>query len=159
MNNGDGTFTEDLTNQMRSISVASMGADMADINNDCFSDIFVTEMLPGLDRRLKTKTTFEDYDRYQYNLENDYYHQFTRNMLHLNQSGTGFHEIGRFSGVHATDWSWGAVINDFDNDGWKDIFVSNGIYQDLTDQDFLNFIGSEEAMKSIIQGNKVDYKN
>jgi len=158
MNNGDGTFTEDLTNQMRSISVASMGADMADINNDCFSDIFVTEMLPGLDRRLKTKTTFEDYDRYQYNLENDYYHQFTRNMLHLNQNGTGFHEIGRFSGVHATDWSWGAVINDFDNDGWKDIFVSNGIYQDLTDQDFLNFIGSEEAMKSIIQGNKVDYK-
>ncbi|MBC7884301.1 MAG: VCBS repeat-containing protein [Saprospiraceae bacterium] len=158
MNNGDGTFKEDLTNQMESISVASMGADMADINNDCYPDIFVTEMLPGIDRRLKTKTTFEDYDRYQYNLENDYYHQFTRNMLHLNQSGTSFLEMGRYAGVHATDWSWGAVINDFDNDGWKDIFVSNGIYQDLTDQDFLNFIGSEEAMKSIIKGNKVDYK-
>jgi len=79
-------------------------------------------------------------------------------MLHLNQSGKYFKEIGRFAGVHATDWSWGAIINDFDNDGWKDLFVSNGIYQDLTDQDFLNFIGSEEAMKSIIQGNKVDYK-
>ena len=158
MNNGNGTFREDLTNQMKSISVASMGADMADVNNDCYPDVFVTEMLPGLDRRLKTKTTFEDWDKYQYNIENDYYHQFTRNMLHLNQQGRGFKEIGRFAGVHATDWSWGALINDFDNDGWKDLFVSNGIYQDLTDQDFLNFIGSEEAMKSIIKGNKVDYK-
>ncbi|HMT53774.1 MAG TPA: VCBS repeat-containing protein [Saprospiraceae bacterium] len=158
MNKGDGTFKENLPTQMNSISVASMGADMADINNDCYPDIFVTEMLPGIDRRLKTKTTFEDWDKYQYNLTNDYYHQFTRNMLHLNQSGKYFKEIGRFAGVHATDWSWGAIINDFDNDGWKDLFVSNGIYQDLTDQDFLNFIGSEEAMKSIIQGNKVDYK-
>ena len=158
LNNGDGTFKEDLTNQMASISVASMGADMADINNDCYPDIFVTEMLPEKDSRLKTKTTFEDFDKYQYNIENGYYHQFTRNMLHLNQNGKRFHEIGRFGNVHATDWSWGALINDFDNDGWKDIFVCNGIYQDLTDQDFLNFIGSEEAMKSIIKDNTVDYK-
>jgi enediyne biosynthesis protein E4 len=158
MNNGDGTFTEDLPSQMKSISVASMGADMADVNNDCYPDIFVTEMLPGTDKRLKTKTTFEDYDKYMYNVDNDYHHQFTRNMLHLNQGGKGFVEVGRMAGVHATDWSWGAVINDFDNDGWKDLFVSNGIYQDLTDQDFLNFISNEETMKSIIQDNKVDYK-
>ncbi len=158
LNNGDGTFKESLPSLMESISGASMGADMADINNDCYPDIFVTEMLPGLDRRLKTKTTFEDFDRYQYNLQNDYYYQFTRNMLHLNQSGKRFQEIGRYAGVHATDWSWGALINDFDNDGLKDIYVTNGIYQDLTDQDFLNFIGSTEAMKSITQGNKVNYK-
>lgn len=157
MNNKDGTFTENLPSQMNSISVASMGADMADINNDCFPDIFVTEMLPNSDRRLKTKTTFENWDKYQYNSINGYHHQFTRNMLHLNQHGDHFLEIGRYSKVQATDWSWGALINDFDNDGLKDIFVANGIFQDLTDQDFLNFIGSEEAMKSIIKGNKVDY--
>ena len=158
INQKNGTFKEDLTNQMKSISVASMGADMADINNDLFPDIFVTEMLPGDDARLKTKTTFEDFDKYSYNLENDYYHQFTRNMLHLNQNGQGFLEIGRYANVEATDWSWGALMCDFDNDGKKDIFVSNGIYKDLTDQDFLNFIASEEAMSAIIKDNKVDYK-
>ena len=158
INNQDGTFLEVLPQKMKSISVASMGADMADINNDCFPDIFVTEMLPGTDKRLKTKTTFENWDKFQYNLANGYHSQFTRNMLHLNQNGDHFLEVGRFSNVQATDWSWGALINDFDNDGFKDIFVANGIYQDLTDQDFLNFIGSEEAMKSIIKDNKVDYK-
>jgi len=158
MNNADGTFTESLEQQMRSISAASMGADMADINNDGLPDIFVTDMLPGNDRRLKTKTTFENWDKYQYNLENDYYHQFNRNMLHLNNGDNTFSEIGRMAGVEATDWSWGALIADFDNDGWKDIFVANGIYQDLTDQDFLNFFADEQVRKSAIQDGKVNYK-
>jgi len=158
MNNGDGTFTENLEQQMRSISAASMGADMADVNNDGLPDIFVTDMLPGNDRRLKTKTTFENWDKYQYNLENDYYHQFNRNMLHLNNGNNTFSEIGRMAGVEATDWSWGALIADFNNDGWKDIFVANGIYQDLTDQDFLNFFADEQVRKSAIQDGKVNYK-
>ncbi len=158
INNGDGTFSEQLEDYLQSISVASMGADMADMNNDGHPDIFVTEMLPGEERRIKTKTTFEDWDRYQYNLENDYFHQFTRNMLHLNNGDGTFSEIGRLAGVHATDWSWGALIADYDNDGYKDLFVSNGIHQDLTDQDFLNYISNEEVMKSIISENKVDYR-
>ena len=120
-NNGDGTFREVLEEQMRSISGASMGADMADINNDGFSDIFVTEMLPGQNGRLKTKTTFENWDKYQYNIKNGYYHQFTRNMFHLhngvsdiygNKGKVNFSEIGRLAGVHATDWSWGALMAD-----------------------------------------------
>jgi hypothetical protein len=157
INNGDGTFSEKMEDYLSSISVASMGADMADINNDCNPDIFVTEMLPGEDRRLKTKTTFEDWDKYQYSLKNDYYHQFTRNMLHVNNGDGSFSEIGRMNDVHATDWSWGALISDYDNDGFKDLYVTNGIYQDLTDQDFLNYISNEEVMKSIIKDNKVDY--
>jgi len=158
INNQDGTFTEDLESRMKSISVASMGADMADINNDGLADIFVTEMLPSTDRRLKTKTTFEDWDKYQSNIKNGYYHQFTRNMLHINQPNNRFLEVGRMSGVEATDWSWGALMVDLDNDGLKDIFVANGIYQDLTDQDFINFIADSDVMASMVKENKVDYQ-
>lgn len=169
LNNQDGTFSERLTDQMRSISGASMGADMADINNDGYPDIFVTEMLPEPNDRVKTVTTFENWYRYQYNLSNGYYHQFTRNMLHLNngissKNGIGssklafFSEIGRLAGIEATDWSWGALITDLDNDGLKDIYVANGIYQDLTDQDFINFISNEETMKSIISKEGVNFQ-
>lgn len=158
MNNGDGTFTENLESQMKSISAASMGADMADINNDGYPDIFVTEMLPEPNHRLKTKTTFDDWNKYQYNLENGYYHQFTRNMLQLNNGNSSFSEIGRLAGVEATDWSWGALICDFDNDGLRDLFIANGIYGDLTDQDYINYISNEEVLKSIISADSVDFK-
>jgi enediyne biosynthesis protein E4 len=158
MNNHDGTFKEDLENQMKSISVASMGADMADLNNDGYPEIFVTEMLPNEEQRIKTKTTFEDWNKYVSNIENGYYHQFTRNMLHLNNGDKTFSEIGRFSGVEASDWSWGALLADFDNDGMRDIFVANGINRDLTDQDFIRFLSSEETMKKMTVGNKVNYE-
>lgn len=158
MNNGDGTFSEQLENQMRSISAASMGAAMADVNNDGYSDIFVTEMLPDKDERLKSITTFESWDRYQLSLKNGYYYQFTRNMLHLNNGNSTFSEIGRLAGVEASDWSWAALIFDFDNDGNKDIFVANGIFRDLTNQDYIQHISNKETMRSIITRDKVDYK-
>ncbi|GIL24049.1 MAG: hypothetical protein BroJett042_25620 [Bacteroidota bacterium] len=158
INNKDGSFKECLTEQMKSISAASMGADMADINNDGWPEIFVTDMLPNDYKRLKTITTFENWDRYQYNVSNDYYHQFNRNMLQLNNRNSTFSEIGRLAGVEATDWSWGALIFDMDNDGLKDIFVANGIYQDLTNQDYLQYISNDEVVKSIVSGNKVNYK-
>ncbi|MEX2234468.1 MAG: VCBS repeat-containing protein, partial [Cyclobacteriaceae bacterium] len=158
INNHDGTFRETLTEQMKSISGASMGADLADINNDGWSDLFVTEMLPRENARLKTVTTFEDWNRYQYNVQNDYHHQFTRNMLQINSGNNSFHEVGRLAGVEATDWSWGALMFDMDNDGLKDIFVANGIYQDVTNQDFLQFASNEEFVKSVLAKNSVDYK-
>jgi enediyne biosynthesis protein E4 len=158
INNKNGTFSEQLETQMRSISAASMGADMADINNDGYPDLFVTEMLPESDERIKTATTFEGWNRYQYNVKNGYFHQFTRNMLQLNNGNGTFSEIGRLAHVEATDWSWGALMTDFDNDGFKDIFVANGISQDLTDQDFLQFISNEEFAKSVISDKGVDYK-
>jgi hypothetical protein len=158
VNNKNGTFKECLPEQMKSISGASMGADIGDINNDGWPDIFVTEMLPKDNERLKTVTTFENWDRYQQNVRNGYYHQFTRNMLQLNNGNGVFSEVGRLTGMEATDWSWGALIFDMDNDGRKDVFVANGIYQDLTDQDYLQYVSNEEVVKSIVTNNKVDYK-
>lgn len=158
LNNGDGTFREELENQIRSLSAASMGADLADINNDGQPDIFVTDMLPELEARIKTVTTFDNWDRYQYNLENGYWHQFTRNVLQLNNGDNTFSEIGRLAGVNATDWSWGALVFDFENDGHRDIFIANGIYQDLTNQDFLQFVTEEEVAKTIISSKGVDYE-
>ncbi|HLF36200.1 MAG TPA: VCBS repeat-containing protein, partial [Cyclobacteriaceae bacterium] len=158
INNQDGTFSEKLEEMMRSISAASMGADMADINNDRFPEIFVTDMLPEHDDRLKTKTTFDSWERYLYGVGNGYYNQFTRNMLHLNNADGTFSEIGRLSKVNATDWSWGALIFDMDNDGWKDIFVANGIYQDLTDQDYIQYFSNVRVMRMIVVEKNVDYK-
>ena len=158
INNKNGTFKECLPQEMKSISGASMGADLADINNDTYPDIFVTEMLPETNDRIKTVTTFENWDRYQYGVNNDYYHQFTRNMLQLNNGDNTFSEIGRLCNVQATDWSWGALIFDMNNDGRKDIFVANGIFHDLTDQDYLQFASSEEVVRAVTSGEKVDYK-
>ena len=163
MNNGDGTFSEELENQMRSISVASMGSDIADLTGDGYPEIFVTEMLPKDDERYKTTMTFENWDKYQYNLKNGYYHQFTRNMLHRNNgisfgNKLTFSEVGRLAGVEATDWSWSALIMDLDNDGHKDLYIANGLAQDILDQDYLNFIADEEITKMIVTKKGVDYK-
>lgn len=158
INNKDGSFSEEFTNWIQSTSGASMGADMADINNDGYNDLFITEMLPRDDKRLRTVTTFEDWNRYAYGVQNDYYHQFTRNTFQINTGSNGFVEIGRYSGVEATDWSWGAVMFDMNNDGYRDIFVANGIYQDLTNQDYLQYIANKEVVKSIVRNKKVDYQ-
>ena len=157
INNQDGTFTETLTDAISSISAASMGADMADIDNNGSADIFVTEMLPSEYERLKSVTTFENWDKYKYNVDNGYYHQFTRNTLQLNNGDNTFSEIGRLAGVEASDWSWGALFFDMNNDGYKDLFIANGIYQDLTDQDYLQYVSSEQVLMSIVSDDKVDY--
>lgn len=157
INNQNGTFAEKFEDQITATSGASMGADMADINNDGYNDIFVTEMLPSDYERLKTVTTFEDWNKYQLKVNNGYYHQFTRNTFQLNNKNNSFSEIGRLSGVEASDWSWGALIFDMDNDGLKDLFISNGIYRDLTNQDYLQYISNEQVLKSITANNEVDY--
>jgi len=158
INNQDGTFTESLESSMRSISAASMGADIADINGDGLLDIFVTDMLPEIPSRLKQVTTFENWDKFQFNKNHGYHYQFSRNMLHINNGDGSFSEMGRIANVEATDWSWGALIFDMDGDGLKDLFVANGIYQDITDLDYLNFIDDEETKVKIITQEGVDYK-
>jgi hypothetical protein len=160
INDKDGTFKECLPDAIRELSQSSMGADIADINNDGRPDIYVTDMLPESEARLKTKTAFENWDKYQSDLKNGYYQQFLRNVLQLNQGAapnknTGqkqvnFSEIGRMAGVQATDWSWGALITDMDNDGFKDIFVSNGIYKDLTDQDYIQFTANPTEVRKMM---------
>ena len=151
INQQDGTFREELEIQIRETSLSSMGADMADINNDGFPEIFVTDMLPEKENRIKTKTTFENWDKYQLTLQKGYHHQFTRNVLQLNNGDGSFSEISRMAGVHATDWSWGALIFDFENDGYKDIFVANGIFKDLTDQDYINYYSDPNVIRRMIK--------
>ena len=157
INNHDGTFLEQLPAYMGHLSMFSMGADIADINNDGYPDIFSTDMLPEEDFRLKTLVAFETFDTYQLRLDNGYYHQFMRNMLHLNNKDGSFSEVGQLAGVDATDWSWGALIADFDNDMNKEIFVCNGIYKDLINQDFVEYLGSSENMRAAIEGKKIDF--
>jgi len=144
INQRDGTFKESIENLTKEISMGSMGADIADINNDGWPDIYVTEMLPETWARVKTKTPFEKWDKYVANISNGYFRQFTRNTLQLNtgllpDGEINFQEISRYTGLHATDWSWGALIADFTNSGDKDIVVANGIGKDLTDHDYINF--------------------
>lgn len=158
INNHNGTFTESFENMMNSAPISAMGGDMADMNNDMFPEIFSTDMLPEHNDRLKTKTTFESWEIYKENVKNGYYHQFTRNMLQMNNTDGTFSEVGRMAGVNATDWSWGALIMDMDNDGLKDLFVANGIFKDLTDQDYLQYFSNRDMIMSIVSGNKVDYK-
>ncbi len=158
LNNHDGTFKESLTEMMGSVPISSMGSDLADLNNDGWPELFATDMLPEHNDRLKTKTTFDDWANYKSTVDNGYYHQFTRNMLQLNNADGTFSEIGRLAGVSATDWSWGALIMDLDNDGLKDVFVANGIFKDLTDQDYIQYFSNRDMVMTIISGNKVDYK-
>jgi enediyne biosynthesis protein E4 len=157
INNHDGTFKEKLEEYVGHLSMFSMGADIADINNDGYLDIFSTDMLPEDDERLKKLTAFEAYDVYQIRLQNEFYHQFMRNMLQLNSGDGSFVEVGQLAGVNATDWSWGALITDFNNDGNKELFVCNGIYKDVTDQDFIEYMGSNEKIRDAFEGKKINF--
>ena len=154
INNGDGTFTDDIKNRMQHLSLSSMGADMADINNDGNPEIFVTDMLPEGDERLKNTSNFERYDVYQLKKDKDFYNQYMQNTLQLNNGDNTFSEIAFYSGVAQTDWSWGALLFDMDNDGYKDIYVCNGIYHDLTNQDFIDFFANEVYQDMAISGIK-----
>ncbi|MBX2922337.1 MAG: VCBS repeat-containing protein [Chitinophagaceae bacterium] len=153
INQRNGTFKEVIENYLGHISLASMGADIADINNDGLPEIFTTEMLPDTDYRLKTLTKFEDYDFFNAKVKGDFYYQYMQNALHLNNGDNTFSEIAFLSRTAATDWSWGALIFDLDNDGWKDIYVCNGIYKDITNQDFIDFLASDRvSIKAITEG-------
>jgi hypothetical protein len=158
VNQRDGTFKEMLEDCFGHISLSSMGADIADINNDGHLDIFVTDMLPGDDYHLKMTSTYEGHDLYKLKLSQGYYHQYMRNMLHLNNGDETFSEIGQLAGVHATDWSWGALIFDMDNDGLKDVFVANGINRDLTDQDYISFLGDAGNVEMLMEKKQFNFK-
>lgn len=159
INQGNGTFKEEIRNRVSHLSHSSMGADMADLNNDGFVEIYVTDMLPEGDERLKETTEFEGFDIYKLKLGKDFYHQFMQNTLQFNNNGDSFSEVSAYAGVEATDWSWGALLFDMDNDGYKDIFVCNGIYHELTNQDFMNFFANEVIQKMVLTGKKEEVEN
>ena len=154
LNNQDGGFKEVADEAFHALSMGSMGADAADLDNDLLPDLFVTEMLPESLPRKKTKAQYETWDKYQLAINNDYHYQFPRNVLQRNLNGKDFMELGRLSGVSATEWSWASLMQDFDNNGYKDIFISNGIYKDLLDRDYLNFFANETMIRSLIKDQK-----
>ncbi len=151
INQKNGTFKDVIDDEIQHISNGSMGVDIADYNNDGKPDIFTSEMLPENDYRLKTTIRFDDYDVQAEKNKLDYHHQFTSNSLQLNNGDNTFSEISQLAGVDATGWSWSALFFDMNNDGWKDLFVSNGLYKDLTDQDFLEYIKEQRANRSFTQ--------
>jgi len=147
LNNRNGTFTNCIAKAIQHQSYSSMGTDAADINNDALPDIVTLDMLPEYNERKKTSFSFMNYERYEAERAMGYEPEFMRNMLQLNngsyqQGDTSlpfFSEIGQLSGIQASDWSWSVLLADFDNDGWKDIHITNGIGRDFIDADFLEF--------------------
>ncbi|MGN6165702.1 MAG: VCBS repeat-containing protein [Flavisolibacter sp.] len=154
INQQNGTFKDELEDRMQHISFSSMGADIADINNDGYPDLFTTDMLPLSDYRLKTTGAFDNIDIFNAKLKAGFYYQYTQNCLQLNNRNGLFSDIANYSGVDATDWSWGALFFDMDNDGWNDIYVCNGVNRDVTNLDFMNFFANETYQKMVMSGKK-----
>ncbi|MBW8838986.1 MAG: VCBS repeat-containing protein [Gemmatimonadetes bacterium] len=170
INNCDGTFTEAITRATGHTSRFSMGVDAADINNDGRPDIFVADMLPEREDVLKSSASSEDYNLFNLRLRAGYHPQYSRNTLQLNRGevslspsaseGRGttggavptFSEIGYLAGVFATDWSWAPLFADLDNDGWKDLFITSGIYRRPNDLDYIAYISSEAVQASLAKG-------
>jgi enediyne biosynthesis protein E4 len=154
INQGDGTFKEKIKDYMTHITMSSMGADMADINNDGYQDIYVADMLQEDDKRLKELADFESYYVYKLKKNRDFYNQYMQNSLQLNNANNSFSEIGFYSNTAQTDWSWATLLFDMDNDGYKDIFVTNGLYRDLTNQDFMNYFANSLIQKMALTGKR-----
>jgi enediyne biosynthesis protein E4 len=154
INQKNGTFKDELEECVEQNSFSSMGADLADINNDGYSDIFTTDMLPGDDYRLKTLGAFDNIDLYNTRIKVGLYRQFMKNCLMVNNKNGQFIETANYSGVSATDWSWGALFFDADNDGFNDIYVCNGINHDVTNLDFMDFFADDIVKNMVISGQK-----
>ncbi|MGJ3235719.1 VCBS repeat-containing protein [Marivirga sp.] len=156
INQQDGTFKELLTEQMQHTSRFSMGVDMADINNDGFNDIISLDMLAYDPQILKSSLGEEAFDVYRFKKDFGYNDQFARNNLQLNNQNGTFSEIALYSDVYATDWSWAPLFMDFDNNGQKDLFVSNGIPRRMNDIDYINYMSSNEDQRKKTEMGIVD---
>jgi len=140
LNNKNGTFTDKLGESMGHISQFSMGNDVADINNDGLADILTLDMLPEDNRRQKLLVAPDNYAKFDLNLRSGFHYQYMRNMLQLNNGNGSFSEIGQLAGIDKTDWSWAALLADYDNDGWKDLYITNGYHRDYTNMDFIKYM-------------------
>lgn len=159
VNNGDGTFTNRLTEHFGHTSRFTMGIDAADINQDGLVDLLTLDMLPEDENVLKSSVDHEDYQIEKIRVDNyGYYYQYARNMLQINQEDGNFKEVGLLSGVASTDWSWSALIADYNQDGKQDIYITNGILRRPNDLDYINFVSSDQIQKKINKTNLVDQK-
>jgi enediyne biosynthesis protein E4 len=154
INQKNGTFKDELDTRFGHTSFSSMGADIADINNDGSPEIFTTDMLPEDDYRLKTLGAFDNIDLYNAKLKAGFFHQYMKNCLQLNDGRGHFMDVANYGGVSATDWSWGALMFDMDNDGWNDIYVCNGVNKDVTNLDFMDFFADDVMQKMVLNHKK-----
>lgn len=152
INNCDGTFTESIGSALAHTSRFSMGVDAADFNNDLRPDLITVDMLPEEERILKTSANAEGFNVYEMKVKAGYHPQYARNTLQLNRGLGHFSDIAYLAGVYATDWSWAPLFADLDNDGWKDLFITNGIYRRPNDLDYINYVGNEAIQASLEQG-------
>ena len=139
INNKDGSFTNEIEQYLKHQEHDGMGVDIADINNDALNDIVVLDMMPEDNLRQKAMFSNTGYDRFHLNLKRNYQPQYVRNVLQLNNGNGTFSDIGYLSGIYATDWSWSSLLADFDNDGFRDLFITNGFPKDITDLDFVSY--------------------
>ncbi|HYI78659.1 MAG TPA: VCBS repeat-containing protein [Chryseolinea sp.] len=154
INNRDGTFTNQIKDRLKHQSLFSMGIDISDVNNDSYLDIVTLDMLPEINLRRKTVSgAGGTYYSYINNLEYGYEFQYMRNMLHANNGDGTFSEIGQMAGIHQTEWSWSSLFMDVDNDGNRDLMITNGFPKDVTDKDYVMFkreVGAFNNQRSLI---------
>lgn len=159
INNAKGAFTDELQKQMGHTSFYSMGNDVTDINNDGKPDIYTLDMLPEDNKRQKLLFGIDNYEAFDLNLKVGFYYQYMRNMLQINNGNNTFSEVGQLAGVSNTDWSWAPLFADYDNDGWKDLFVSNGYTRDYTNMDFLKFMGDNLKDRRVMREDLLNIVN
>nr|WP_183556783.1 VCBS repeat-containing protein [Mucilaginibacter sp. SP1R1]MBB6147661.1 hypothetical protein [Mucilaginibacter sp. SP1R1] len=159
INKGNGTFTDELQKSIGHTSFYSMGNDIADINNDLTPDIYTLDMLPEDNKRQKLLFGADNYEAFNLNLKVGFYYQYMRNMLHVNNGNGTFSEVGQLAGISNTDWSWAPLFADYDNDGWKDVFVSNGYTRDYTNMDFLKFMGDNLRDRRVMRQDLLNIVN
>ncbi|NID09601.1 VCBS repeat-containing protein [Fibrivirga algicola] len=140
LNNRNGTFRDALKTSVGHTSNFSMGNAVVDVNNDARPDILTLDMLPEDNRRQKLLMAPDNYEKYALSVESGFHHQIMRNMLHISNGDGTYREIGQLAGMSNTDWSWAPLLADYDNDGWKDLYVTNGYVRDYTNQDFLKYM-------------------
>ncbi|MBK5270332.1 MAG: CRTAC1 family protein, partial [Bacteroidia bacterium] len=153
INQKNGTFKEEGRTRLMHSSQFSMGVDIADINNDAAPEIISADMLPSDPYILRRSLGEDDYDVFNYKVNNGYTYQYARTNFQVNKRNGKFSEAGLYSGIAATDWSWAPLWVDFDNDGLKDLFISNGIPKRMNDIDYINFLSNSEVQQKILTNN------
>jgi len=159
INNKNGTFSDKLQGSVGHTSFFSMGNEISDINNDALPDIFTLDMLPESNHRQKLLFAPDNYEKIEINIRSGFYYQYMSNMLHINNGNGTYSEVGQLAGISNTDWSWAPLFADYDNDGWKDLYVTNGYFRDYTNMDFMKYMSDFLQDRSVMRRDLLELVN